>query len=339
MNTYTEVSIDNYDRVVYCENDKVGLKAFIAVHSTKLGPALGGCRLWNYKTRNDALTDVLRLSKGMTYKNALADLKLGGGKSVIWGNSKSPRLLRAMGEFVEYIGGDYIIAEDVGVNSSDVKIIRKKTKHTVNPNIGDPGPTTAAGVFIGIRAAYKFKYGVDNLNDVGVAVLGVGSVGMALTKMLIDDGARVTVADINEESLMKAADLGAWPSPQQFLHTLEAFPVFSPCALGGILNDEVISNINSTIVAGASNNQLLEERHGQALMDAGILYAPDFVINSGGVIMVSSGTKNGFSLKVSKKKVNNISDTLIRIFERSEKLKKPTNVIANEMAEEILGII
>lgn len=338
MNVYTEVSVDGYDRVVYCENDKVNLKAYIAVHSIKLGPSLGGCRLWNYKTKDDALTDVLRLSKGMTYKNALADLKLGGGKSVIWGDSKSSELLEAMGEFVEHVGGDYIIAEDIGINSSDVKIMREKTTHTVNPDIGDPGSTTAAGVFAGIRAAYKFIHGVDSLNDVGIAISGVGSVGMALTKLLLDDGARVTVSDINEKSLMEAANVGAWPSHPAYLHTLEAFPIFSPCALGGIINDEFISTMNGTIIAGAANNQLLEERHGQALMDAGILYAPDFVINSGGVIMVSSGTKNGFSQEVSKKKVNNIGDTLISIFERSKQLNKPTNIIANEMAEEILGI-
>jgi len=336
MNKYEELSIDDYERVIFCENNEVKLKSFIAIHSTKMGPALGGCRLWNYDSKEEALTDALRLSKGMTYKNALAGLKLGGGKSIIWGKEKTPELFEAMGEFVEYVGGKYIIAEDVGINYHDIKIMANKTKYTVNLSLKDPGPITAQGVYAGILAACKFKYNTSNLRDLKIAVQGIGSVGLSLIKLLLNDGAMVFAADINRNNLNKARSLGAITISSTDIHTIPGCNIFAPCAMGGFLNDNTIPQLTCDIVAGSANNQLLEETHGQKLFDRKILYAPDFVINAGGVIMVSAGTKNGFNTDEMINKVNNIGNTLLDIFNKSKNNKLPTNVIANNMAEEIL---
>jgi len=298
MNVYTELDVDDYERVVKCVNEEVELTAWIAIHSTKLGPSLGGCRMWKYDTEEDAVTDALRLSKGMTYKNSLSGLKLGGGKSVIWGDSKTqktPELIDAMGEFVEYMDGDYIIAEDVGMTVEDIMAMRTKTTHTVSRTAGDPGPFTATGVFIGIRAACKFKYGTDDLSNISIAVQGAGSVGLTLIDFLVLARAKVIVTDINDEALDRAEELGAIPlrgykSGGFISHNCN---VFAPCALGGIINDRSLGAMGFDTIAAPANNQLLEDRHGIALNNKGILYAPDYVINAGGVIMVSGDRLDG----------------------------------------------
>lgn len=344
MNTYTELDVDGYERVVKCVNKDVGLRAWIAIHSTKLGPSLGGCRMWNYDTENEALTDVLRLSKGMTYKAALSGLSLGGGKSVIWGDStthKTPELLEAMGEFVEYVGGDYIIAEDVGTSVNDIVTMRKKTDYTVSKVAGDPGPFTAQGVFVGIKAACMHKYGTDDLSDVSVAIQGAGSVGLALAKKLLKSGAlKVVVSDINESALKKASEIGAfalpeWKSGGLISHRCD---VFAPCALGGIINEQTLGAMRFDIIAGSANNQLLLPEHGERLHEMGILYAPDYVINAGGVIMVGGDRVDGsFDKKAALKQVNNIYNTLTEIFEESKATDVATHIIADKLAERRLA--
>jgi len=338
MNVYKDISVASHERVVYCENIDVGLKAFIAVHNTQRGPSLGGCRMWDYDTEADALCDVLRLSRGMTFKNALADLDIGGGKSVIWGNSKTqktPLLLKAMGEFVQYMNGRYIIAEDVGMTVKDILVIREITKFTPDPTAGDPGPTTAKGVYIGIKEACKFLYGTDILSGIQVAVQGAGSVGLALIEHLRKENAEVYVADISQRNLQKAIALGSIPTSVDSIHSVDCH-VFAPCALGAIINDTTIPQLNCDIVAGSANNQLLESSHGADLLKAGILYAPDYVINAGGVIMIAGETANGFDHSIVDRKVNNIGPTLACIFEASRNTGTPTNIIAREMANKML---
>lgn len=338
MNTYTEVIIDDYERVVYCINPKVGLKAFIAIHNTQRGPSLGGCRMWDYDTKDDALVDVLRLSKGMTLKNALADLNVGGGKSVIWGNSKTQKtsaLLKAMGKFVEYMEGQYIIAEDVGITIKDILTIREITKFTPDPIAGDPGPTTAKGVYIGIKAACKFLYGTDVLTGIQVAVQGAGSVGLSLIRYLRNEGAEVYVADISSRNLQKAIALGAIPTDVDSIHSIDCH-VFSPCALGAGLNDNTIPKLSCDIVAGSANNQLLSPSHGTDLLELDILYAPDYVINAGGVIMIAGESDDGFNHAIVDQKVNNIGVLLTRIFEESKNTGISTNIIAKKMANKML---
>lgn len=338
MNIYKDISVDSHERVVYCENAEVGLKAFIAIHNTMRGPSLGGCRMWNYDTKEDALLDVLRLSRGMTFKNALADLDIGGGKSVIWGNSKTqktPELLRAMGEFVQYMNGQYIIAEDVGMTVKDILTIREVTKFTPDPIAGDPGPTTAKGVYIGIKAACEFLYGTDALAGIQVAVQGAGSVGLSLIEYLREEGAEVYVADISRRNLQKAVSLGSIPTGVDAIHSVDC-NVFAPCALGAIINDITIPQLNCDIVAGSANNQLLESSHGKDLLMAGILYAPDYVINAGGVIMIAGETDDGFDHAIVDRKVNNIGPTLTTIFEESKATMIPTNLIARKMANKML---
>lgn len=340
MNVYTEIEVDGYERVIYCENNKVKLRSWIAIHDTTLGPSLGGCRMWNYGTSDEALTDVLRLSKGMTYKNALAGLDFGGGKSVIWGDSKTektPELFAAMGEFVDYVRGTYIIAEDVGISVDDVMIMHQKTKHTAPATCGDPGPYTAYGVVVGIKAACKFKYGTNDLSGISIHVQGAGSVGLALINGLVVEGAHVIVTDINQDALDKAELLGGIPSGMPSSCTSFNCDVFAPCALGAVINDRFLGGSRYRIIAGSANNQLLEERHGKMLHDMGILYAPDYVINSGGVIMVSS-VVGGLSIDHDiYSKINIIGDTLTEIFEESDRTGQTTDVIANKLAEKRLG--
>lgn len=345
MNVYTELDIDDYERVVKCVNDEVGLIAWIAIHSIKLGPSFGGCRMWKYNTEEEAVTDVLRLSKGMTYKNALAGLPLGGGKSVIWGDAKTqktPELIEAMGEFVEYISGDYIIAEDVGMTVEDIMAMRAKTKYTVSRSAGNPGPFTAHGVAVGIMAACDHKFG--NVSEISVVIQGIGSVGYHLTKILAQTSRvkfKILVTDINDSAVDRVVkEFGVIPLTtwhrEQAIYSMNC-NVFAPCALGGIINDDTIGDFRCDIIAGSANNQLLEDRHGVALNDMGILYAPDYVINAGGVIMVSGDREDGtFDKNLAFEKVNNIGNTLTEIFEESKVTGIPTHIIADKIAEKRL---
>jgi leucine dehydrogenase len=294
MSVFEHINGDGYEQVVFCSDDQSGLRAIIAIHSTALGPALGGTRFYPYENEEDALIDVLRLAKGMTFKAAAAGLDLGGGKGVIIGDPrriKSEELLRAYGRFVETLGGRYITAEDVGTALEDMDIVRRESRwvtgcsHTYGGS-GDPSPVTAYGVLNGIKACCLEVFGSPELKGRKIALQGVGKVGYALCGYLVKEGAKVTIGDIDVDNLGRAvADHGVETVPLEDIHKLEA-DIFTPCALGGVINDDTISEFNCKIIAGAANNQLAREEHGEKLRDLGILYAPDFVINAGGLINV-----------------------------------------------------
>lgn len=334
-----------HEQLVYFNDEESGLKAFIAVHNTVLGPGAGGCRMWPYDNEMDALNDALRLSRGMSYKNAMAGLPLGGGKAVIIANSKtdkSEELFKAFGRCVQKMEGKYITAEDVGMTTEDMMVIASETDYIAGlPHgdhaSGDPSPFTARGVYNGIRAAVKYKLGKDSLEGLTIAVQGVGHVGLYLCKHLHRDGAKILVSDIIQEHLDEAVNkYGASVVAPDEILSIEC-DVLSPCALGAVLNDDTIPNLKTTIIAGGANNQLAEDSHGVRLMDRGVLYAPDYVINAGGIINVSGETSGNYDLESINAKVDKIYDTLIHIFERSDQEKRPTNMVADEMAEEIIS--
>lgn len=331
---------DDHEQIVFCSDAESGLKAIICIHSTALGPAVGGCRMWEYNTDEGALVDGLRLSRGMTYKNAMAGLPFGGGKSVIIGNPKtlkSEALFRAFGRFVDSISGRYVTAEDVGTSPADIAIVHKETPHVLGleGKSGDPSPMTAYGVYKGIKSAVKFKMGRDSLEGVRIAVQGLGHVGYYLCKHLHEEGAKLIVTDINKESIERVVrDFGATACDINAIYTQDV-DVYAPCALGATVNDETLPRLKCSIVAGAANNVLAEDRHGIALMNRGILYAPDYVINAGGIINVSF--ENNYSKDAAMEKTDNIYATLTNVFERAKSEGKPTNVVADEIARQLVA--
>jgi leucine dehydrogenase len=341
MPLFTHPDYDDHERVVYCRDKSAGLKAIIAVHNTNLGPALGGCRMWPYGNDDEALTDVLRLSRGMTYKAAMAGLRLGGGKSVIIGDpqtDKSRDLLIAFGRFIDQLNGRYITAEDVGTTVADMDVIREMTLHVsgVTGGAGNPSPSTAHGVFIGIEAAVRHALGRDDVKGITVAVQGLGSVGYGLCRYLHEAGAKLIVTDINQDAVKRATkDFGATPVGLDHIYAAEA-DVFAPCALGATLNDKTIPLLRARIVAGAANNQLAAPRHGTELRKRGILYAPDYVINAGGLIDVAR-FKIDMDIEQARVKLRQIDDTLTEIFTRADKEDLPTNEVADRIAEERFG--
>ncbi|CAH1745728.1 Leucine dehydrogenase [Thauera humireducens] len=335
----------DHEQVVFVSDDKSGLKAIIAVHNSNLGPALGGCRMWPYASEDEAIRDVLRLSRGMTYKSAMANLKLGGGKSVIIGNprtQKTPELLAAFARALEQLNGRYIAAEDSGTSVADMKYMTQFTRHVAGihdkpsdagTRSGDPSPATAYGTFIGIRAAVKERLGRDSLEGLRVAVQGVGNVGFDLARQLKAAGAQLWVTDIHREPLLQAGkELGATVVAPEEVFGLDV-DVFAPCALGAILNDSTIPQLKAKVVAGAANNQLAEARHGAELLKRGILYAPDYVINAGGIIDVYH-ERIGFDRAALIKHIEGIEDNLMEIFERARKEERPTGEVADAIAEE-----
>ncbi|WMO14067.1 Leu/Phe/Val dehydrogenase [Pseudoalteromonas piscicida] len=342
MAVFNQVEFDNHEQVVFCSDEASGLKAIIAVHNTKLGPAVGGCRLWNYASDEDAVYDVLRLSKGMTYKNAVARLPFGGGKSVIIGDAKtikSEALFRAFGKHLDRLGGSYYSAEDVNITTDDVMVMHKETNYVMGleGKSGNPSPFTALGTFLGIKAAYQHKYGHQDLAGIKVAVQGLGAVAYTLCKHLHEAGAELFVTDINEESVQRVVnDFNATAVGIDEIYDLDV-DVYAPCALGATVNDDTIPRIKATIIAGCANNQLAESRHGEIIREKGILYAPDYVINAGGIINVYYETKpEGYDEAAATKHVEGIYDTLTEIFKRSEDEKVSTHIIADKLAQEII---
>lgn len=342
MSVFSNPSYDGHERVVFGHDAETGLQAIIAIHNTALGPAVGGCRMWPYESDGAALQDALRLARGMTYKSALAGLPFGGGKAVIIGNSrtqKTPDLMRAMGRLVDELGGRYRIAEDVGTTVADMDIIATVTGHVTGTSAsgGNPSPYTAYGVFQGIRAAVEHKLHRNaDLEGIDVAIQGLGSVGYDLARRLHAVGARLHVADINPEAVNQAADeFGATTVDTHDIHAIDV-DVFAPCALGGAINDQTIGDIHATIVAGSANNQLGERRHGAELSARGILYAPDYVINAGGVIELAYSPDFGreHDEDAIRTHIDGLYDTLMEIFERADHQSAATNEIANKMAEE-----
>ncbi len=346
MSVFDHPEFDHHEAVHFFEDPASGLKAIIAVHSTALGPAAGGCRYWQYDVSGDALTDVLRLSRGMTFKNAVAGLPFGGGKAVILKDPsapKSPELLRAYGRAVESLGGLYVTAEDVGMSVEDMHIVQTETRYVSGlPQSGsaaggDPSPWTALGVYLGIEAAVRARLGRDTVEGLKVAVQGVGHVGFHLCKLLSEAGAELFVADVSRENLKKVA--AAIPvtevTPRDILFA--EVDVLSPCALGNILNSETIPRLKATVIAGAANNQLSVEDDGDRLVERNILYAPDYVINAGGIISVAREFFEEGSEEEVRADVNRIPERLDTIFRESADSGRATNRIADDLARRLVA--
>jgi len=341
------MSLYNHEQVVFCNDHDTGLKAIIAVHNTVLGPALGGTRMWMYKSEAEALNDVLRLSRGMTYKAAISGLNLGGGKAVIIGDSKkdkSEALFRKFGRFVENLNGKYITAEDVGTSTKDMEYVSMETSHVTGlPEImgggGDPSPVTAYGVYMGMKASAKQMWGSDSLSGKKVTVQGVGHVGENLVKLLTKEGAKVYITDINEAQLKHVAkEYGAEIVSSDSVYDLDV-DIYAPCALGATLNTDTIERLKCSIVSGAANNQLADEIvHGQMIMEKGILYAPDFLINAGGLINVYSELQ-GYNRDRAMTSTEHIYNVTLDIFKKSREEKITTLVAAKQMAEKRISDI
>ena len=334
-----QMSKYNHEQLLFCNDNATGLKAIIAVHNTILGPALGGTRMWPYATETEALTDVLRLSRGMTYKNSISGLNLGGGKAVIIGDHrtmKSEALFRRFGKFVESLAGKYITAEDVGISPIDMTYVNMETNNVVGlpGKSGDPSPVTAYGTFMGMKACAKAQFGSDNLAGKTVAVQGVGHVGEYLVKFLTEENANVIITDINQEALARISkEYGATVVGLDEIYDV-AMDIYAPCALGATVNDDTLSRLKCSIIAGAANNQLQQEDlHGKIVMEKGIIYAPDFALNAGGVINCYSEVK-GLSPEWAMDKAEAIYTTIHNIVTRSSSENVPTYKIANKMAEE-----
>lgn len=342
----TEIQVEGYEKVARCRDQKSGLHALIAIHNTALGPALGGMRMWPYASEDEALFDVLRLSKGMTYKSAIGETGLGGGKSVIIGNpkkDKSEALFRAMGRFIDALEGRYITAEDMNIGIPDLEIVRQETKWVTGlrreeGSSGNPSPYTAQGCLIGLRAVMEEISGSQDFTGKHVVVQGVGAVGGALAIMLKEAGARVTICDINEERVQELASEYGFEVTTDAEHLSLECDVYAPCARGAGINDETIPKLKCKAVAGCANNQLLEPRHAQALRERGILYAPDYVLNAGGIINVSVELlPGGYDEAVAMERIGRIYDNLKLVFEISREQDIPTNEAAEHLAEERLA--
>ncbi len=338
MSVFESAHFDGHEQVVFCHDEATGLRAIIALHNTNRGPALGGCRMWDYANEAEAVTDALRLSRGMTYKNALADLPWGGGKSVILGDAKTdktPAMMRAMGRMIDRLGGAYIVAEDVGTTPDDMTEVRKGTSHVkgVKGEGGDPSPATAYGVFAGLKASVKAKLDRDSLAGIRIAVQGLGNVGFELARLAREAGAVLTVSDINTSMLEKAErELGATVVAPDAIYDADV-DVFAPCALGATINAQTIPRLNASVVAGSANNQLATEADGEALRRRGFLYAPDYVINAGGVIHIFHEGP-GYDRKAAFEHVGRIGAVLTDIYARAAADGVPTQTAADRLAEE-----
>jgi leucine dehydrogenase len=331
----------NHEQVVFCNDNETGLKAIIAIHNTTLGPALGGTRMWMYKNEAEALNDVLRLSRGMTYKAAISGLNLGGGKAVIIGDSKTQKseaLMRRFGKFVNSLGGKYITAEDVGINTSDMGYVHMETKHVTGIHeslggSGDPSPVTAFGVYMGMKASAKHLWGSDSLANKKVLVQGVGHVGENLVNYLTKENAKVFITDINLEKLAEIAkNTGAEVVNSDTCYDLD-IDIYAPCALGATVNSNTLSRLKCAIIAGAANNQLEDEiMHGKMVMEKGLIWAPDFLINAGGLINVYSELQ-GYNRDRAMNQASKIYDTTLAILKSSAEQNLPTIVAAKSIAE------
>lgn len=343
MELFKYMESHDYEQLVICQDKTSGLKAIIAIHDTTLGPALGGTRMWTYASEEEAIEDALRLARGMTYKNAAAGLNLGGGKTVIIGNPKTDKndeMFRAFGRFIEGLNGRYITAEDVGTTEADMDLIHLETNYVTGTSAGgnsgssgNPSPVTAYGIYQGMKAAAKEAFGTDSLEGKVVAVQGVGNVAYSLCEYLHGEGAKLIVTDINAEAVQRVVDaFGATAVGINDIYSQEA-DIFAPCALGAIINDETIPQLKVKVIAGSANNQLKEPEHGDKIHEMGIVYAPDYVINSGGVINVADELI-GYNRERALKRVEGIYGTIEKIFAISKRDGIPTYVAADRLAEE-----
>ncbi|OWJ90959.1 amino acid dehydrogenase [Pseudomonas sp. A46] len=349
MSVFTHVEFDHHEQVVYGHDKASGLKAIIAIHNSNLGPALGGCRMWPYLNDEQALRDVLRLSRGMTYKSALANLPLGGGKAVIIGDphrDKSEALFQAMGDFVDSLGGRYITAADSGTGVTEMRIMAERSRHVAGAGTrealdgsmrdGNPSPSTAYGTFVGIRVAVKHRLGRDDLSGLKVAIQGVGEVGFCLARHLKDAGAQLWVSDIHEANVRRAVEqLGATAVGANDIYGLDV-DVFAPCAMGGIINPQTLEALRAPIIAGAANNQLADAVLAEELRRRGTLYAPDYAINAGGIIDVWYERSGGSEAEL-RQHVEGIGETLREIFVRADAEGRTTTAVADRIAEERYG--
>src|SRR5689334_1064826 len=343
MKIFDTIASMGHEQLVLCQDSASGYRGIIAVHSTVLGPALGGTRFWRYSSDEEAIVDALRLARGMTYKNAVAGLNLGGGKSVIIGDNRTTKremVFRAHGRFVDSLGGRYITAEDVGTSTADMDFVHMETKYVTGlaNKSGDPSPVTARGVFRSIQASAKHRWGSDSLEGKTIAIQGLGHVGYYLSKELHAARAHLIVTDIDASRVKRVVDeFGAKAVEHDSIFSVKA-DIFAPCALGGIINDKTLPQLKVEIVSGGANNQLLEQRHGEALDAKGILYAPDYVANAGGVINVYSELA-GWTRERSLRKADEIYDTLLGVFELAREQGIPTYVAADRMAERRLKAV
>ncbi len=346
MNIFDHPEFDQHESVSFFSDAETGLKVIIAVHSTALGPAGGGCRHWAYASEADAVTDVLRLSRGMTYKSAIAGLNFGGGKAVIMASDsapKTPQLLAALGRAINALGGAYVTAEDVGMTEDDMRIVQQQTPYVSglpqegSKAGGDPGPWTALGIYLGLKATAQHKLGVDNLKGVRVAVQGVGSVGGGLCHYLAKEGAEIFIADVNPQTLQDIST--ALPvtilSPDDIIAA--DVDVLAPCALGKILNARSIPTIRAKVIAGAANNQLETDADGQAVADRDILYAPDYVINSGGITSCCFEYFGADSDEKTRQSIAQIPERLLSIYREAAETGQPTNMVADALARRLVA--
>ena len=338
MKFFDTISEMGHEQVVLCHDPSAGYRGIIAIHSTTLGPALGGTRFWNYATDEEAFVDALRLARGMTYKNAVAGLNLGGGKSVLIGDNRTANremIFRAHGRFVETLGGRYITAEDVGTSTADMDFVHMETDYVTGlaGRSGDPSPVTAHGVFRAIQASAKTCWGSDDLHGKTVSLQGCGHVGYYLAKELHEAGAKLVVTDIDAERVKRVvSEFAAKAVAADDIYGVDA-DIFAPCALGAVINDKTIPQLRVQIVAGAANNQLQDDRHGDELYHRNILYAPDYVANAGGVINVYSELA-GWSSARAFRKADEIYDTVLRVFSIAKQDSIPTHEAADRLAEQ-----
>lgn len=341
MKVFDYMAKYGFEQLVVCHDKTSGLKALIAIHDTTLGPALGGTRFWNYETEDQAIEDVLRLARGMTYKAAAAGLNLGGGKAVIWGDSKkdkSEELWRAFGRFVQSLNGRYITAEDVGTSVQDMDIVNLETDHVTGVSkakgsSGDPSPKTAFGTYRGMQACAKEVWGSDDLKGKVVAVQGVGNVGYYLCEYLHKAGAKTIVCDINQQAIDRVVkDFGVEVVAPDKIYDVDC-DIFAPCALGAVVNDDTIDKFKCKVIAGAANNVLAEDRHGDMLEKKGILYAPDYVINAGGLMNVADEL-HGYNEERAMAKISTIYDNVAKVIAIAKRDNIPTYKAADRMAEE-----
>ncbi len=353
MTIFKKMAERGHEELIFCNDDEIGLKAIIAIHNTVLGPALGGCRMFPYETFEDALEDAVRLARGMTYKASVAGLNLGGGKSVIIADPKLVKedpikqelLFRSFGRFIQGLGGRYITAEDVGTSVEDMELISMETDFVTGIPMalggsGDPSPITAFGIFRGMQACAHKVFDSPSLKGLKILVQGIGHVGRYLTARLCEEGAEVFVFDIDEEKVNSILEKheGVKPVEKAAVYSFEA-DIYAPCALGSTINDDTIDQFKFKIIAGAANNQLaIEEKHGRLLLDKGIIYAPDFVINSGGLINVYSELE-GYNKERALGKARRIYDVVAKVLDVAENENIPSYLAANKLAEERIAAI
>lgn len=338
---FSQLESMEHEQLLFCSRPEIGLKAIIAIHDTSLGPALGGTRMWSYNSEQEAIKDVLRLSRGMTYKAAISGLNFGGGKAVIIGDSRTDKtepLFRAFGKFIDGLGGRYITAEDVGMTEREMSWIYSETKYVTGipkslGGSGDPSPVTAYGVYMGMKAAAQKVYGSDSLSGKRIGIQGAGSVATYLARHLKSENAKLFISDIfDDKANQLAAETGAEVVAPDEIYTLD-LNIFSPCALGGVVNNNTIDQLSCEIIAGGANNILDDElKHSQKLQDRGILYAPDYVINAGGIINLSS-EMHGYNEKMAMEKTAEIYNTVLDVFEHAEKEGITPVVASNLLAE------